>query len=130
MSWHLHEIKRKTKTYISLQKNQREGKKIGSNYIYLGPIDKALKIFADLQIKPLENEKEVSYSGEMILGSISTCKTPFFFSELRVPPRFVRKYTLSDWTTLFTNISILNSLFSVERKEISLNKICAFLRIN
>jgi len=30
-----------------------------------------LKIFADMQIKPLENEKEVSYSGEIILGSIA-----------------------------------------------------------
>ena len=71
MSWHLHENVRKTKTYISLKKNEREGKKIKSSYIYLGPINDALKIFADLQIKPLENEKEVSYSGEMILGSIA-----------------------------------------------------------
>jgi len=71
MSWHIHEIKRKTKIYITLQKNEREGKKINSSYIYLGPINEALKIFADMQIKPLENEKEVSYSGEIILGSIA-----------------------------------------------------------
>ncbi|GFO96107.1 hypothetical protein ig2599ANME_0293, partial [groundwater metagenome] len=57
--------------YIALKKNEREGKKIKSSYIYLGSINDALKIFADLQIKPLENEKEVSYSGELILGSIA-----------------------------------------------------------
>jgi hypothetical protein len=38
MSWHIHEIKRKSKTYITIQKNEREGKKIKSSYIYLGPI--------------------------------------------------------------------------------------------
>ena len=55
MSWHIHEIKRKTKTYVALKKNEREGKKIKSSYIYLGPINEALKILAELQIKPLKN---------------------------------------------------------------------------
>jgi hypothetical protein len=58
MSWHIHEIKRKSKTYITIQKNEREGKKIKSSYIYLGPIIEALKMFADMQIKPLKTKKK------------------------------------------------------------------------
>jgi transposase len=110
MSWHLHEIKRKTKTYISLQKNQREGKKIGSDYIYLGPIDKALKIFADIQIKPLENEKEVSYSGEMILGSIANTIN---FSNV------LEKYTKDKRIAeALNNIIILRTLFPVSKRRL------------
>lgn len=110
MSWHLHEIKRKTKTYISLQKNQRDGKKIGSDYIYLGPIDKALKIFADLQIKPLENEKEVSYSGEMILGSIANSIN---FSKI------LEKYTKDERIAeALNNIIILRTLFPVSKRKL------------
>jgi transposase len=110
MSWHLHEIKRKTKTYISLQKNQREGKKIGSDYIYLGPIDKALKIFADLQIKPLENEKEVSYSGEMILGSLANSIN---FSKI------LEKYTKDKRIAeALNNIIILRTLFPVSKRRL------------
>ena len=110
MSWHLHEIKRKTKTYISLQKNQREGKKISSDYIYLGPIDKALKIFADIQIKPLENEKEVSYSGEMILGSIANTIN---FSNV------LEKYTKDKRIAeALNNIIILRTLFPVSKRRL------------
>ena len=47
------------------------GKKVKSSYIYLDPTKDALKIFADLQIRPLANEKEISYSGELILGKIA-----------------------------------------------------------
>jgi len=110
MSWHLHEIKRKTKTYISLQKNQREGKKIGSGYIYLGPIDRALKIFADIQIKPLENEKEVSYSGEIILGSIANSIN---FSKI------LEKYTKDKRIAeALNNIIILRALFPVSKRKL------------
>src|SRR5574341_904506 len=110
MSWHLHEIKRKTKTYISLQKNQREGKKIGSGYIYLGPIDRALKIFADIQIKPLKNKKEVSYSGERILGSISNSIN---FSKI------LEKYTKDKRIAeALNNIIILRALFPVSKRNL------------
>ncbi len=115
MSWHLHEIKRKTKTYISLQKNQREGKKIGSGYIYLGPIDRALKIFADIQIKPLENEKEISYSGEMILGSIANSIN---FSKI------LEKYTKDKRIAeALNNIIILRALFPVSKCKLIQNRL-------
>ena len=55
MSWNVHEIQRKTKSYVDLKKNERVGKKVKSSYIYLGPTINAMKIFADLQIKPLIN---------------------------------------------------------------------------
>jgi transposase len=110
MSWHLHEIKRKTKTYIALKKNEREGKKIKSSYIYLGPINDTLKILADLQIKPLENEKQVSYSGEMILGSIAKS---IQFSKV------LEKYTKDKRIAeALNNIIILRTLFPVSKRKL------------
>ena len=110
MSWHLHENIRKTKTYISLKKNEREGKKIKSSYIYLGPINDALKILADLQIKPLENEKEVSYSGEKILGSIANS---IQFSKV------LEKYTKDKRIAeALNNIIILRTLFPVSKRKL------------
>jgi transposase len=70
MGWNIHTDKRKGKAYISLKKNRREGKKIKTDYIYLGPEGDAAKILFDLGTKPLINEKEITYSGELILGSI------------------------------------------------------------
>jgi len=110
MSWHIHEIKRKTKTYVSLQKNKREGKKIDSGYIYLGPIDRALKILADMQLKPLKNEKEVSYSGEMILGSIADSIN---FTKI------LQKYTNDKRIAeALNNIIILRALFPVSKRKL------------
>ena len=110
MSWHLHEIKRKTKTYIALKKNERDGKKIKSSYIYLGPINDALKILADLQIKPLENEREVSYSGELILGSIANSIN---FSKI------LEKYTNDKRIAVaLNNIIILRTLFPLSKRRL------------
>ena len=110
MSWHIHEIKRKSKTYITIQKNEREGKKIKSSYIYLGPIIEALKMFADMQIKPLQNEKEISYSGEIILGSISKSIN---FSKV------LEKYTQDKRIAYaLNNIIILRTLFPVSKRRL------------
>ena len=49
---------------------------------------------------------------------------------IRVPPRFLRTRTLSDLASLFVNISGINSLFPVKRREIFINKICTSLRNN
>jgi transposase len=115
MSWHIHEIKRKTKTYIALKKNEREGKKIKSSYIYLGSINDALKILADLQIKPLENEKEVSYSGELILGSIANSIN---FSKV------LEKYTKDKRIAeALSNIIILRTLFPVSKRKLIKTKL-------
>ncbi len=115
MSWHIHEIKRKTKTYIALKKNEREGKKIKSSYIYLGSINDALKILGDLQIKPLENEKEVSYSGELILGSIANSIN---FSKV------LEKYTKDKRIAeALNNIIILRTLFPVSKRKLIKTKL-------
>ena len=60
MGWNIHTDKRKGKAYISLKKNRREGKKIKTDYIYLGPEGDAAKILFDLGTKPLINEKEIT----------------------------------------------------------------------
>jgi hypothetical protein len=71
MAWNLHTDKRKGKAYISLKRNRRVENKIKSDYIYLGSEIDAVKILFDLETKPLIDEKEISYSGELILGSIA-----------------------------------------------------------
>ena len=71
MSWNIHIIRGKTKTYAALKKNKRDGSKVHSSYICRGPITDAVKILADLQIKPLIDENEISYSGEIVLGKIA-----------------------------------------------------------
>ncbi|TFH41032.1 MAG: hypothetical protein E4G94_08590 [ANME-2 cluster archaeon] len=111
MSWNLHEIRRKTqKSYFALKKNERVGKKVKSSYIYLGPAREAMKIFADLQIKPLIDEKEISYSGEIILGNIADSIN---FSEI------MEKHTgdkrIAD---VLKNLVILRTLFSDSKRKL------------
>ncbi len=60
MGWNIHTDKRKGKAFISLKKNRREGKKIKTDYIYLGPEGDAAQILFDLGTKPLIDEKEMS----------------------------------------------------------------------
>lgn len=110
MSWNIHEIQRKTKSYVALKKNVRVGKKVKSSYIYLGPTRNAMKIFADLQIKPLIDEKEISYSGEIILGKIANS---IYFSKV------MEKYTGDKRVTeVLTNIIILRTLFSDSKRKL------------
>jgi transposase len=110
MSWNIHEIQRKTKSYVALKKNERVGKKVKSSYIYLGPTRNAMKIFADLQIKPLIDEKEISYSGEIILGKIANSIN---FSKV------MEKYTGDKRIAeILTNIIILRTLFSDSKRKL------------
>ena len=110
MGWNIHEIQRKTKSYVALKKNERVGKKVKSSYIYLGPTKDAMKIFANLQIKPLIDEKEISYSGEIILGKISDSIN---FSEV------MEKYTGDKRVAeVLTNIVILRTLFSDSKRNL------------
>jgi transposase len=110
MSWNIHKIQRKTKSYVALKKNERVGKKIKSSYIYLGPTRNAMKIFADLQIKSLIDEKEISYSGEVILGNIANSIN---FSNV------IEKYTEDKRVAeILTNIIILRTLFSDSKRKL------------
>ena len=110
MGWNIHEIQRKTKSYVALKKNERVGKKVKSSYIYLGPTKDAMKIFANLQIKPLIDEKEISYSGEIILGKIADSIN---FSEV------MEKYTGDKRVAeVLTNIVILRTLFSDSKRNL------------
>lgn len=111
MSWNLHEIKRKTqKSYFALKKNVRVGKKVKSSYIYLGPASEAMKIVTDLQIKSLIDEKEISYSGEIILENIADSVN---FSEV------MEKYTGDKRVAdVLKNIVILRTLFSDSKRKL------------
>jgi len=111
MSWNLHEIRLKTqKSYFTLKKNERVGKKVKSSYIYLGPASEAMKIVADLQIKPLIDEKEISYSGEIILGNIADSIN---FSEA------MEKHTGDKRVAdVLKNIVILRTLFSDSKRKL------------
>lgn len=110
MGWNLHTTKRKGKAYISLQRNRRVEKKIESDYIYLGPEGDAAKILFDLGTKPLINEKEKTYSGELILGSIA--KSIQF-------NKVIEKYTKDKRVAnAITDIIILRTLFPESKNKI------------
>ncbi|MBW6470346.1 MAG: hypothetical protein K0A90_03905 [Methanosarcinaceae archaeon] len=110
MSWNIHEIQRKTKSYVALKKNERVGKKVKSSYIYLGPTINAIKIFADFQIKPLIDKKEISYSGEIILGKIANSIN---FNKV------LEKYTDDKRVAeVLTNIVILRTLFADSKRKL------------
>jgi transposase len=110
MGWNLHTTKRKGKAYISLQKNRRVGNKIESDYIYLGPEGDAVKILFDLQTKPLIDEKEITYSGELILGSIA--KSIQF-------NKVFEKYTKDRRiANVITDIIILRTLFPESKNKL------------
>jgi hypothetical protein len=110
MGWNLHTTKRKGKAYISLQKNRRVGNKIESDYIYLGPEGDAVKILFDLQTKPLIYEKEITYSGELILGSIA--KSIQF-------NKVFEKYTKDRRiANVITDIIILRTLFPESKNKL------------
>ncbi len=110
MAWNLHADKRKGKTYISLKRNRRVEKKIESDYIYLGSEEDAIKILFDLETKPLIDEKEISYSGELILGSIA--KSIQF-------NKIIEKYTKDERiANVLTDIIILRTLFSESKNKL------------
>lgn len=110
MSWNVHIIRRKTKTYAALKKNKREGSKVRSSYIYLGPIIEAVKILADLQIKPLIDEKEISYSGEIILGKIANS-----ISMSKVLEKYTGDKRVAE---ALMNIIILRALFPESKRKL------------
>jgi hypothetical protein len=66
-------------------------------------------MFADMQIKPLQNEKEISYSGVIILGSISRSIN---FS--KVLEKYAQDKRIAD---TLNNIIILRTLFPVSKRE-------------
>lgn len=110
MSWNVHIIRRKTKTYAALKKNKREGSKVNSSYIYLGPIIEAVKILADLQIKPLIDEKEISYSGEIVLGKIANS-----ISMSKVLEKYTGDKRVAE---ALMNIIILRALFPESKRKL------------
>lgn len=110
MAWNLHKDKRKGKVYISLKRNRRVEKKIESDYIYLGSEGDAVKILFDLETKPLIDEKEISYSGELILGSIA--KSIQFN---KVIEKYTQDKRIAD---VLTDIIILRTLFPESKNKL------------
>ncbi|KAF5412659.1 MAG: hypothetical protein C5S47_00880 [Candidatus Methanogasteraceae archaeon] len=86
------------------------GSKVHSSYIYLGPLVEALKILADLQIKPLIDEREISYSGETILGKIANSVNM---------SKVLEKYTGDERVAeALMNIIILRALFPENKRKL------------
>ncbi|MEA1864219.1 MAG: hypothetical protein U9N46_03310, partial [Euryarchaeota archaeon] len=86
------------------------GSKVHSSYIYLGPLVEALKILADLQIKPLIDEREISYSGETILGKIVNSVNM---------SKVLEKYTGDERVAeALMNIIILRALFPENKRKL------------
>nr|QNO49157.1 hypothetical protein CDCKMDEO_00002 [Methanosarcinales archaeon ANME-2c ERB4] len=80
------------------------------SYLYLGPLVEALKILADLQIKPLIDEREISYSGETILGKIANSVNM---------SKVLEKYTGDERVAeALMNIIILRALFPENKRKL------------
>ena len=111
MGWNVHIIQRKTKTYISLKKNKRVGKKIISDYIYLGPAMDAVKMLTELQVKPLIDEREISYSGEIVLEKIA---------DSIGLTRVLEKHTGDDRVArVLRNIILLRTIFPESKRKLA-----------
>ena len=111
MSWNVHIIQRKTKTYVSLKKNKRAGKKIISDYIYLGPAIDAVKMLTELQVKPLIDEREISYSGEIVLEKIA---------DSIGLTRVLEKHTGDDRVArVLRNIILLRTIFPESKRKLA-----------
>ncbi|RLI91990.1 MAG: hypothetical protein DRO89_02970, partial [Candidatus Altiarchaeales archaeon] len=116
MAWSIHEIEKKSgKTYIALKRSYREGKKVRSEYIYLGPVRSAAKMLGEMQTRPLIDEKEISYSGEMILGKVA--KSIHF--------KHVLNRYLEDKRTanVLQSIIILRTLFPESKRKLVLKRL-------
>lgn len=111
MAWGLHEIRRKKATYMALKKNYRVGKQVKSDYIYLGSPDIAARILADMQMKHLISEKEVSYSGELILGKIAR--------SIRLKEVLDQYLDDKRASTVMQNLIILRTLFPESKRRLA-----------
>lgn len=111
MAWALHEIRRKKATYMALKKNYRVGKQVKSDYIYLGSPDVAARILADMQMKHLIGEREVSYSGELILGKIAR--------SIRLEDVLEQYLDDKRASTVMQNLIILRSLFPESKRRLA-----------
>lgn len=63
--------KRKRGIYYYLQHNYRENGKPKTDWIYLGPGDKALEVFYAMQSSDLDGEMEIGYGGELVLKAVA-----------------------------------------------------------
>ena len=103
------------KLYVYLRKNYRKGKKVLNKRIYLGNSSNALKILNELVSKPLKQEKEITYSGEMILSNIADSVS--FGSILN---RFSKDKKTS---RILKNTTILRTLFPESKRRLFLRRL-------
>lgn len=115
MVYSIHKLLKGGMTYLYLKRNFRVKGKVKSDYIYLGELNPALKILNALQFRQLKNEKEISYSGEMILSRIAN--TVSFKPILK---RFCRDEKAS---RIVKNITILRILFPESKRRLFLKRL-------
>lgn len=71
MAWNIEWKQPHKKKYCSLKNTYRVDGKVKTDYIYLGQEEVATRILADLAVKELIDEEDITYSGEMILEKIT-----------------------------------------------------------
>ncbi len=68
MKYSLHKNKTKSGNYYSYRHNYREGGKVKTKSVYLGKEEVALELISDFNSEKPQNERLLSYSGELILS--------------------------------------------------------------
>lgn len=71
MAWNIGWKQPHKKKYGSLKNTYRVDGKVKTDYIYIGQEEVATKILADLAVKELIDEEDITYSGEMVLDRIT-----------------------------------------------------------
>lgn len=68
MKYSLHKDKTKYGNYYSYRHSYREGGKVKTKSVYLGKEEVALELISDFNLEKPQNERLLSYSGELILS--------------------------------------------------------------
>lgn len=117
MAWNVKSRKRWKKNYVYLENTYRVKGKLKTDYIYLGPEEVATRILGDLAVKPLIDEKEITYSGEVVLKKIADSLA---FEKILV--KYAKDKRASK---ALKNVIILMTLFNESKRrlfQIRLNK--------
>ena len=110
MAWNIKWQQPHKEKYGYLKNTFRVNGKMDDDYIYLGPEDTAIKILADLALKPLIDEESITYSGEMVLEEIADSLT---FENILVDYAGDKRAS-----NALKNIIILMALFKASKRKL------------
>jgi len=115
MAWNIEWKQPHKKKYCSLKNTYRVDGKVKTDYIYLGQEEVATRILADLAIKELIEEEDITYSGEKILEKITDSLS---FEDI------LTNYTDDERASrALKNVIILMTLFNESKRRLFMKRL-------